>query len=125
MKKPFKTLWDVDFVLCWSSGIQMPLRNLVGEPAMKLFQDLHLIHLININSKKNVIPFNIDFKRFLGEQTGFSIRKIEYLIKKLIADGRVIKEDRVYTLSKEFSDLFKMESREKDELPWKDQPNYN
>lgn len=121
----FKTLKDVDLVLAFQNGnVLMPMRNLIGEAALSMFVDMHLLHLININSKRKVVPFNILFKRFLSDQLNISIRKIEYVMKRLVDDGLVLKNGREYKLSEEFSVLFERNKKPLNELPWADRPNY-
>lgn len=104
----YKTLLDVDLIMAFQDGdVLMPLRNMYKEPAINLFKDMHLMHLININSKSSVIPYRMDFKEFLSEEVGISVRKLAYVIKKLVEIGYVTKEDGVYTLTDDFKKLFK------------------
>lgn len=126
MKNKYKTIMDVDLVLCFQDGeVMMPLRNMYGEPAMKIFKEMYLIHLFNINAKKGVIPFVVGFKQFLSSETGISIRKIEYVMKKFIEDDFVIKDESVYRVGKRMKDMFNKSKAPLSELPWKDRPNYN
>jgi len=127
MKTKYKNLFDIDFIMEFknkSGNVQVPLRNMHGTDAIKIFKEAHFMHLININHTKGVIPFNIDFKTFLSEEIGISIRKIEYMAKTLISNDYIIKEGKIYTLTKKYTSMFKKERLPLSELPWKDQPNY-
>lgn len=117
---------DVDLVMSFNQKMAlMPLRNLYGEPALDMFKEIHLLHLININSKQGVIPFNIDFKTFLSEEVKFSIRKVEYVMKDLISLGLVLKKDKVYSVEEKMKKMFAKDKMACEDMPWKDQPNYN
>lgn len=125
MKNKYKTIMDVDLVLCFQEGeVMMPLRNMYGEPAMKIFKEMYLIHLFNINATKGVIPFVADFKKFLSEETGISVRKIEYVMKKFVEDGFVSKSENSYRVGNRMKNLFNKKKVALEELPWKDMPNY-
>lgn len=117
---------DVDLVMAFNEkSAMMPLRNLYGEPALDMFKEIHLLHLMNINSSKGLIPFNIDFKRFLSEEVKFSIRKVEYVMKDLISLGLVLKKDKDYLVEDKMKKMFEKNKMACEDLPWKDQPNYN
>ena len=104
----YKTLVDVDLIIAFKDGeILMPMRNMYGQPAIELFKDMHLLHLMNINSKKGIVPLNIDFKRFLCEEVKISVRKLSYIIGKLVEVGYLVKDNRTYSLGDDFKKMFR------------------
>lgn len=104
----FKTLMDIDLVLSLSKGAAvMPLRKMYGEESLSLFKEIHLLHLININSEKGVARFSEDFKEFLAAEAGMSVRKVSYVISTLSRDGYFVKEKKNYVLQSSFKELFK------------------
>lgn len=105
----YKTVEDIELVMFANEKFDgLSLRSMRGEKAMSIFKEVYFLHLLNINGKNGKkILFNEDFKNFVVEEIGVSMRTVNGWMNKLVRTERISKVDGYYIFSDNMRKIFR------------------